>query len=108
MSLVGFLSGVLIISFSVLLTEAAYFQDTADRYFGADKLGLRLHRIVAYGAATFGMIAGFAMLAITPASPNDIALKRVNGYLAFGAAMTSAFAGTVLFNIGYQTYRDVT
>lgn len=109
MGLLGFLMLLLIWDASRKTAELAYFQDTAVGYFGQnDRFAIRLHRGVAGTAALVGMCVALSFAGLPAKHTGDYGPRRLNGQIAFIAGTMSAFAGTVVINIGYETYRDLT
>ncbi len=107
MGLLGILSFIVIWTYSVLTAELAYFQDTAEDYFGqSNKLAIRLHRTVAGLAALVGMCVALSFAHITPKQASHYGAYRLNGHIAYTAGTMSAFAGTMLFNIGFEVTRE--
>ena len=92
---------------SASTAELAFFQDTAEDYFGhSDKLAIRAHRTVAGLAALVGMCVALSFANVTVKQVGQLGAHKLNGFIAYTAGTTSAFAGTMLFNIGFEATRE--
>lgn len=107
MVFVGVLVFIAIWAFAAWTAEIAYFQDTAEDYFGHNnKRVVRCHRTVAGLAALIGMCVALSFANVSPKHTGDLGARRINGFVACAAGTMSAFTGTMLFNIGYEVTRD--